>query len=141
MLDLFEARAVWHVARRAPFSRHDADGKKRAWFDELERRCRALADKEAAGTLSARDAKHPAYGAYDRHGPPLPGCADVDSPERCARATKCGAYDPTPQHPKYAKPAPADAQAQLVEAIRASKDAERRAPPRRASVGAAPAAV
>ena len=130
--------AVWHVARRAPFARHDADGKKRAWFDELERRCRALADKEAAGTLSARDATHPAYGAYDRHGPPLPGCADVDSPERCARATKCGAYDPTPQHPKYARPAPADAQAQLVEAIRASKDAERRAPPRRASLGAAP---
>ena len=63
-LDLVEARAVWRQCLRAPFADHDSDGRKRAWFEELERRVRTLVSKEAEGDLSPKDACHPAYDKF-----------------------------------------------------------------------------
>ena len=63
-LDLVEARAVWRQCLRAPFADHDSDGRKRAWFEELERRVRTLVSKEAEGDLSPKDSCHPAYDKF-----------------------------------------------------------------------------
>jgi hypothetical protein len=63
-LDLVEARAVWRQCLRAPFADHDSDGRKRAWFEELERRVRTLVAKEAEGDLSPKDSCHPAYDKF-----------------------------------------------------------------------------
>ena len=54
-LDLVEARAVWRQCLRVNFAENDSDGRKRAWFEELERRVRTLVAKEAEGDLSPKD--------------------------------------------------------------------------------------
>ena len=77
----------------APFAEHDADGRKRAWFAELEGRVRSLAGREADGELEGRDAAPPAYAGFDGGAP----FADVTSPDRGAAPTKSGAFEPTPQ--------------------------------------------
>ncbi|KAJ1451687.1 hypothetical protein M885DRAFT_589407 [Pelagophyceae sp. CCMP2097] len=92
-LDVVEARAVWNVARLAPFPSHDADGKKRKWFDELERRVRELAQSDAAKILKPKDRRHAAYD--DSEAPLFDDCDALQS--RQAAAVVCGAYDATPQ--------------------------------------------
>ncbi|CAH0372306.1 unnamed protein product [Pelagomonas calceolata] len=93
-LDLVEARAVWRQCLRVNFAENDTDGRKRAWFEELERRVRTLVSKEAEGDLSPKDACHPAYDKFRRESGPF---SDVTSPEKGFAPTKSGAYLPTPQ--------------------------------------------
>jgi hypothetical protein len=109
-LDLVEARAVWRQCLRVNFAENDMDGRKRAWFEELERRVRTLVSKESEGDLSPKDACHPAYDKFRRESGPF---SDLKSPDRGFAPTKSGAYLPTPQ-PYSAKrnvvrtPAPSD---------------------------------
>lgn len=64
-LDIVESRAVWMVARQAPFELADADGRKRKWFEELERRVKELADREQRGDLTNKERRHDAYRSGD----------------------------------------------------------------------------
>jgi len=93
-LDLVEARAVWRQCLRVNFAENDSDGRKRAWFEELERRVRTLVSKESEGDLSPKDACHPAYDKFRRESGPF---SDLKSPEKGFAPTKSGAYLPTPQ--------------------------------------------
>jgi len=63
-LDLVEARAVWRQCLRVNFAENDSDGRKQAWFEELERRVRTLVSKESEGDLSPKDSCHPAYDKF-----------------------------------------------------------------------------
>ena len=93
-LDLVEARAVWRQCLRVNFAENDSDGRKQAWFEELERRVRTLVSKESDGDLSPKDSCHPAYDKFRRETGPF---SDVTSPEKGFAPTKSGAYLPTPQ--------------------------------------------
>lgn len=94
-LDLVEARAVWCQCVRVDFKEHDGDGRKQAWFEELERRVRTLAGRQQDGDLSPKDTCHPAYDRHHRECGPFSDA--VLSPERGFAPCKSGAYLPTPQ--------------------------------------------